>query len=238
MIRYLILTLFCLSSTLPISAQDVDMGDTLRVNALSGLHLRQQATTQSLSKKLLPYGHPVVVVSESKGKPVLLDGLTGNWVRASAGRDTGYVFNAYLTRLPVFMNKPVKDQNLGASLEEYAFEKLGVLDSVYYTNGADGEPFHRMTIFNLRGGHQYIRHGFWENEEWELQLLNVRDSEGIQLILNLLKLWGRSTPDIENTLKKMHSTGSTLINDAEVCYRIHVFKAGNRIIIRISSCGS
>ncbi len=41
---------------LPIFGQSHTQNNTLIVNTLNGLHLRQQASTKSASKKLLPYG--------------------------------------------------------------------------------------------------------------------------------------------------------------------------------------
>lgn len=207
--------------------------DTLRVNALNGLRLRQQASAKSASKKLLPYGEQVAVISETKGKPISIDGLTGTWVAVISNRDTGYVFDAYLTRLPLAPAELPKNGNLPRLLERYALENLGTIDSVYYNNGADGEPYHSMAIFNLRDGHQYIRHTLWENFEWELQLQNVRESEGINLVLNWLNLCGKLTAAAVKAVKQGSATSSFYVKINDSCCSLSVYKYERRFIIRL-----
>lgn len=232
MARFLI---FCMltSLALPIFGQSYTHNNTLRVNALNGLHLRQQASAKSASKKLLPYGEQVVVISETEGKQLSIDGLTGTWVAVISNRDTGYVFDAYLTRLPLAPVELPKNGNLPGLLERYALENLGAIDSVYYNNGADGEPYHSMTIFNLRDGHQYIRHSLWENFEWELQLQNVRESEGINLIMNWLKLCGKLTAAAEKAVKERSATSSFYVKINDACCSLSVYKFEKRLIIRL-----
>ncbi|MFM9947201.1 MAG: hypothetical protein ACKV1O_04620 [Saprospiraceae bacterium] len=232
MMRFLLISI-SISFVNPIFGQNMTHSDTLRVNALNGLHLRQQASTKSASKKLLPYGESIVVISGTKGKPISIDGLTGAWVAGISNRDTGYVFDAYLTRLPITPPKPPKNGHLPELLERYALENLGAIDSVYYNNGADGESYHSMTIFNLRDGHQYIRHTLWENFEWELQLQNVEESEGINLVLNWLKLSGKLTADTEKAVKQLSATSSLYVKINEGCCSLSVYKYEKRFIIRL-----
>lgn len=215
---------------LPIFGQSHTQNNALIVNTLNGLHLRQQASTKSASKKLLPYGEQVAVISETEGKQISIDGLTGTWVKVIWNLDTGYVFDAYLTRLPL---APPKNGPLPELLERYALENLGVIDSVYYSNGAEGESYHSMTIFNLRDGHQYIRHTLWENFEWELQLQNVPKNEGINLVLNWLKLSGKLTADTEKAVKQLSATSSFYVKINDGCCSLSVYKYEKRFIIRL-----
>ena len=180
------------------------MGDTLLVNATRGLNLRVAPALGSEDILLLEYGHEVEIKSDpTKEEKIEVGGMLGNWVEVHANQQQGYVFDAYLTKLPVvYANDSTQDPFISV-LEKYAFEGLGVVDTTYYENGSMGEGTHQMTIFQLQGGHQYIEHSYWEAYAYELQLQQIRDCEGILLLLSLLRICNKSSQELEKKLMRL-----------------------------------
>ncbi|MBV6439490.1 MAG: SH3 domain-containing protein [Haliscomenobacteraceae bacterium CHB4] len=107
-------------------------GDTLYVWAVSGLTLRKEASLKSAKLATIPYGTLVVAQnypyddkveveavpahsSDGQKSPAVM--LEGSFVKVIFQGDTGYVFDGYLSRLPVL--KPVKASNDWPDFEDF-----------------------------------------------------------------------------------------------------------------------
>jgi len=127
------------------TAQYFSVGDSLFVWAKDGLSLRSEPLAKSSKKRGLSYGTPVVVVGGSKSDSITVipaatdkEGqrtpafrLHGRWLRVSAGRDTGYVFDGYLSKMEPFKPKQGKHFSISAWLEQTS-SKLSTRE---YPNG-------------------------------------------------------------------------------------------------------
>ena len=173
--------------------QKYQIGDTLTVNAYSGLNMRTRPDQSAKVITLTKYGEKLIVTTLPTEKNTTeINTLSGNWIKVSDGINTGYVFDGYLTRLPVVDNEKVSRHNTSVIdiMESYAKQQIGIVDTTYYTNGIDGERAMSMVIYDLKGGHQYIEKGYWEGLGYELQLNHVRTCEGFQLLNNLIRICG------------------------------------------------
>lgn len=121
----------------------------LYVWAKDGIILRDAPFKKSLKIKNLSYGTKVVVVekdsaptndsvlvipaaAEQGGRKTLPFFLPGYWVYVITGRDSGYVFSGYLSKMEPFTPVPVKDTNkrdLDSSIGGWLTQKSGVLDN-------------------------------------------------------------------------------------------------------------
>lgn len=69
-------------------------------HALNGLVLRAEANKSSEKIKVIEYGERLKLISIEKDQ-ITLGGLSGKWVKVVHKKDTGYVFNAYLSKYPI-----------------------------------------------------------------------------------------------------------------------------------------
>lgn len=120
------------------------------------------------------------------------------WVEVSTAEHLGFVFDAYLASMPVLElpGSAKADTDLLHQVRKYALGTIGALDSVSYCNGVDGESYHRMEIYTLRNGHQFVDHAYYESYCYELQLKGVSRSEGLQFVKNLIEVSGMQLPQI------------------------------------------
>ena len=90
--------------------------DTLNVLATK-LNLREKPESKSPVIEVIPYGAKVAVM-ERTSVPFTSEGIYGFWVRVKYGKNTGYIFDGYLSVLPA----PPENCK---SLEDYADRKFG-----------------------------------------------------------------------------------------------------------------
>ena len=79
-------------------------GDQLNVFAVSGLKLRTADHMQSEVLTVIPYGETVTVLNHfdlNTAKTQRIDWVEGRWIFVSYGVLEGYVFDGYLSRLPI-----------------------------------------------------------------------------------------------------------------------------------------
>jgi hypothetical protein len=113
-IQVLILMLLCLDFQSVKANSTYVWGDTLHVWATSGLNMREGPGTDFPKMKKLEYGDKVQVIDDylrstplnitvvKKSKESDAFVMKGHWVRVIIGSQEGYVFDGYLSRLPVF----------------------------------------------------------------------------------------------------------------------------------------
>lgn len=85
-------------------AQHYQNGDTLNVAATSGLRLRTSPNSSAGTIRVLEFGEEVIVNNTFGFDSTYQDKsgwFTGNWIIVSAGQVSGFVFDAFLSKLPL-----------------------------------------------------------------------------------------------------------------------------------------
>lgn len=124
----LILILLCLDFQSVNANSTYEWGDTLHIWATSGLNMREGPGTDFPKIKKLEYGEPVKVIDDylrstplsitviKKSKDSDAFNLKGHWVRVLIGTQEGYVFDGYLSRLPVLRITKKDNPSLNKSI--------------------------------------------------------------------------------------------------------------------------
>lgn len=85
-------------------AQYYQNGDTLNVVATSGLRLRTSPGSNAGTIRVLEFGEEVIVKNTFGFDSTYQDKsgwFTGNWISVSAGQVSGFVFDGFLSKLPL-----------------------------------------------------------------------------------------------------------------------------------------
>jgi len=183
------------------TGMNYSIGDTLNVVAINGLTVRSEPSVDG-NKITTLKNQEKVCIKDTANFKVLRDsifGFRGNWVLIQTSENiTGYVFDAFLSTLPVTksMTEYIKklpnnafdySNELPELLKSYAIENFSKTDCEFeYNNRADGESVHYMRIQKFQEGHVLIEHTIWEGTSTELKLENVRISEIFYLVHQLL----------------------------------------------------
>ena len=200
---------FVIFSLIPCLAfgQTYQVGDNLNVNARSGLNVRNVPGVQGSQIGFLEYGQKVKVISkEFINQRDTFDNLDGGWIEIEMGEVKGYVFDGYLTKLPI-LDFQLKNDNedrgicLFQSMDKYVESNFEINDTTNYYNGSDGEGDHGMNIMELNNFGQFIKHTYWESFESELQLEKVSEGEALNLVKSIFESCDLLTKKIEQDLK-------------------------------------
>ena len=179
-------------------ATNYTVGQTLNVVAFDGLVLRSKPGTHGKNLTTLQTGETVTIQEMTKQKDSIF-GFSGNWVKIQTkNQGTGYVFDAFLSTLPIAksisdLQKEKPESNIEPGrypvlLSHYTKENFTKGKCVYnLSNHIDGESTHNMKIQTLEEGHTLVEHGYWEANSTELILTNVRSSEIYYLVHQLFK---------------------------------------------------
>lgn len=84
--------------------------ETMHVYAYSGLKLRTQPTLQSEVIKVIPYGDKVTLV-EKTGEQQVIEWMSGEWVKVNHSESEGYIFEGFISKLPIPNYKFEMSQN-------------------------------------------------------------------------------------------------------------------------------
>lgn len=234
---YFFILLFFLNLSY-LNGQTYSAGDILQINANGGLNLRDMPALQSKILKLLSYGQQVRI--EQLEHQDTIGNLIGNWVKIEVNQEKGYVFDGFLTSLPTLKKEKDTNGNCVNFFMEGYLQKLpehfGIKDTTNYNNGSDDTGYKSILIYNLKGGHQYINHFFWESYGLEVQFNRhkIRDAEVIQLLKNAFHLCQKPIVEIESKLKSIRAKQYytiDLINNYGEGFRVR--GTDNRIIIEV-----
>lgn len=76
---------------------DYQSGSTLYVLAERGLNLRDTASQSGKKLTLIPFGSIVTVKTPLTEQPMIVDGISGNWVEISYRKWSGFAFDGFLS---------------------------------------------------------------------------------------------------------------------------------------------
>ncbi len=197
--------IFCFLPCL-LFGQNYQVENELNVNARSGLNMKNTPGVEGSKIGFLEYGEKVKVISkEFTSQRDTFDNLDGGWVEIEKGKISGYVFDGYLTKLPV-VKIDSKDTHwsicLFDEMNKYATNNFKNAPETTYDNGNDGEGAHSMKILTSIKGYQYVEHGYTDCIAREFQIPNLRQPEGILFVKSFFKNCNLLSVEIENKIEK------------------------------------
>lgn len=214
----------------------LSQGDRLFVVAHSGVNARAYPSTDHSVLFGVGYGEKVEVIEANMLESECIDDLTGYWIKVAYGNQVGYVFDAYLSKLP-----PLEIEDLVPSddyidrIKNYALMQLGPsMPKVTYNNLVDGESAFKIDIHNLKKGCQYVEYTYWEGMDAELQLTDLRNVEMKYLLAKLFHDNANFDPSEVPGLDE----GKTIQFSSEEGYYVTIRKLDNRysIFLEVGSC--
>ncbi len=148
-----------------------DWGDTLHVWATSGLNMREGPGTDFPKMKKLEYGDKVqviddylrstplniTVVKKSKDSDAFV--MKGHWVRVIIGSQEGYVFDGYLSRLPVIK---IKQKSKNEPLKKYV-----VSENILFYVGRNFSKIKETEVGDLENGEEDFTHTIYYEKDIE-----------------------------------------------------------------------
>ena len=187
----LILVFICqgISATNPSHFVNYLQGETLNVFATSGLKLRTAANLKSDVVTVIPYGEAVTVLNHfdlATAKQQRIDWIDGLWIYVGYGNFEGYVFDGYLSRLPI----PDDASQFCDDCYELVNPLNNYLDAHFRVQsilGASPEAEPTFTYEYLLEESLIVKRK--SGETWwgiELEMLNYRMPEALNLLRSML----------------------------------------------------
>ncbi len=227
-------------------AQFYSEGDTMTVVTLDRLNIRSSPKSQADKIGQFNNGDKVIILEPQSQITDTNFEFDGHWVLVRSLNDSvkGYVFDAFISNLPIINEMIVFNQKIENNRNLKELEFLSEILKIYslrtfkqqscettYYNGSDGEGAHTIRIINLEKNNKLILHGYWEGNSTELELANVRPSEIYYLILNLLKYFPENvfTVDDKALRNARYSNYDCAVMGMGGCY-VRIVKKGNNIV--------
>ena len=212
-------------------AEFYNEGDSLYVNAMSGLVLRSQPNKKGIKIVKIPYDEKALILNTLGFSNFdKIENREGNWVYVSYENKKGYVFDGYLTKLrPIEMT--ITNVHLAPLLYYYFrdnYKEIEKQDSTWneYHNNQTVRIFENgIKMFESTGGEG--------GSFYQFEITNGRMCEAINLIQNILKLENRDK-QLKAVLKVEKDKDGKIIKykaDLEFNNEIEIQKKGNKIII-------
>ncbi|MFT6333672.1 MAG: hypothetical protein ACI86M_001008 [Saprospiraceae bacterium] len=161
-------------------------GAQLFVMANSGLTLRAQPNSQSESLGVVGFGFSVLVLTQPDSIDIYekIEWVEGNWVYVEHEGVTGYMFDGYLSDLPLptyDFEKCQLDMDLIYPLESWTEVNLGL----EHTDTLNAGTLRKLTSFFEAGDKMIQTH---KNDEYkvELYLKDIRVMDAYHLLLSML----------------------------------------------------
>lgn len=215
-----------------------DTGQQLQVVAHSGLTMRLLPNANSEALKVIPFGEKVKIVTEEMDTMVYqkIDWVSGNWVLISHEGDMGYVFDGFLSDLPLptldFELNP-DDLNLFYTLDswtEYQFNKKSQTDTITSQTGTI------KTIDYLEKGIKMTKVFADHYQKIDLEMEGVRLMDAYHLLQNMLMRKSQRKAFIDNTIYVNDKEGNLERINIKLENPITIKKrAGGKIQIRVLS---
>ena len=230
------------------------IGDTLNIFALSGLKIREEGHANSKVLASMKFGEKVVVLdtfSTGNKSKQTIEGFGGSWIKVRYDAIEGYVFDGFLSALPVPKMNYRQDirkmkARKGKNSEGYAHEIEdafkeymntefdSINEPMEYFNGYDGESTHYMYIQKMSHNCIKIEHGGHESYGVDLEIIDGRLAEVKNLLLILGDRSGLDADVLEklkNSLKKVSEKGTMMqeaLNLGDFQIRIKHYRIKNQ----------
>jgi len=162
-------------------------GEFLTVVANSGLKLRISPSAEASMLKVIPFGEQVKVINSSEMTSIRdrINWLDGHWIQVEHNGVRGYVFDGFLTHLPVpdyDSEKIQADFIIALPLESYVKNKL--MKDIVADTLSSGDSFSKYVFMDSSG----INMATTEDEyyyEVDIYLPETRITEGFNLLVSM-----------------------------------------------------
>jgi hypothetical protein len=183
-------------------------GNTFFVQALNGLKLRHEPTFNSQVITVLDYGEVVTYLGDTpESTPFKVGYATGKWVHVDVNGLEGYVFDGFISRLPLPEVLPHTDY-LTSVLEQYAHTNFNLItaDTIERSSEMD-ERFHVKYKFDFEGGVRLHYDAYWQSELMKLEFPDIRIMDAYHLVNALLTVSDLKSIYGENLIFKINDEG-------------------------------
>jgi len=158
--------------------------NTKYVYAYSGLKLRSQPNLEGQILKVIPYGHKVTIL-ETVEKTDRIEWMTGQWVKVSHDNMEGYLFEGFISELPIPEYKFEMTQNdLDLSYPLIAWAEYH-FDEVHKTDTIQNEHLDKITQ-HLENGITLTRRDNPYDFRVELDLPDTKIGDAYNLLKSML----------------------------------------------------
>jgi hypothetical protein len=167
-----------------VSPPPFTVGETLTVFATSGLKLRATPASESLVLDIIDYGSEVKVLElDTSNAAFSVEWATGNWVKVEFEGTEGYLFNGFMSNLPLPEFYVELEPNSYAEMIEYyaflSFHQSELPDTL--------ESKTSTRVFDkFEEGHVLVRKDFGKYYETTLKLKDVRIMDAYHLFKAML----------------------------------------------------
>ena len=161
-------------------------------NARDGLRMRGGPSLDSAVVGKLAYGQSLGIIAQSDTE-VEIDGLRGKWTHINSDVGRGWVFDAYLSPVPVFDRME--------TIQDYAERNLDLTDEMFYSQTGSETSAYYMEIQVDAQGNKLTNYQFHEAGATELKLSNLTGSQASVVATNWMLSKGYSTKVIKDKLR-------------------------------------
>ncbi|TXF91204.1 SH3 domain-containing protein [Neolewinella aurantiaca] len=154
-------------------------------NAWDGLNVRSAPSLDSAIVAKLDYGQSLGIISAEEGNEATINDMAGKWIYIGSDAGRGWVFDAYVSPVPVF-EKPV-------GIKEFALRTLGLVMSASIADYELDKSGHGIQLYGNGKPAQYLKHTYYEDDEYELQVPDLSLAQARVIVENFLRVNGWPT---------------------------------------------
>lgn len=161
-----------------------DLDPDLIVQSKSGLKLRLNPNLEAPVLSVIGYGENVKVLEDSIGNEFNVSWVKGKWIKVEHNFQTGYVFDGFLSELPV----PSYTEELGSHYKDLGFALYNYAHLNFQNLGIDtlSENENSLTTSTVLDEHELFVHEAIGIFKVELTLNGVRLMDAYNLLENML----------------------------------------------------
>ena len=117
---------------------------------------------------------------------MLIDGLAGKWIYVGADLGRGWVFDGFVSPVPVFQ--------VHTSLRDYVLMTLGYTLEDKISDVSLDKSNHQLKIYARGGKGKFIEHYYNEADEDELQIFGLTEGQAKESVKNFIRAVGLKSP--------------------------------------------
>lgn len=174
---FIVLLIQCLIA--PADASNYEVGDTLNVMSTNGLNVRRGPSINSEKIHKIEYQDKVVVTDVfGWSHKQVIGHLNGHWIKVSMDGREGYIFDSYLTKLPIPESEPPVrcGYDFSYSFMHYCSNQIGFVGDKIQT---DHPKSWKVPLSNAD---TLFHHQYYEGASYELVSSNLRIEEAHALL--------------------------------------------------------
>jgi len=215
------------------AASEEPIQNNPKVIAFSGLKLRAEPNKSGKVLKVIPFAQSVEIL-DTLDNVQSVEWLTGRWVKIKYEGRTGYVFDAFLTPLPIPVNDYELSQNdadISYPLLSWAEHNLKVVagnDTIRHNNHVKLVQYFEDSIVVTRKEGSYAF-------EVTVDIPNIRLGDAYNLARSLLLSQKERTLFEENTLYVSNDEGVVDRISIDIDAPVDIIKRSDGVLIKVRS---